>query len=193
MAQPKKAAPDWERIEADWNELAAKCEAAGLPPVVYAHITRDGEAFVSGLVRGLLASSRPDKLLFEGMVPQVIRWEPEFPVPRGRVDYVVFHIDGSVTVCEVKDGRRGLQNVLSGIGQVLSYAAQVGMARAGFREIRKALIFSSLSLLTEDALVMESCEMAGVIPIPLGKESKHREAAAAFLNGLLGNDGTKEG
>jgi hypothetical protein len=176
----------------DWNELAARCEVAGLPAVVYAHLTKSGEAFASGIVRGLLVGPMPDKSLFEGIVPEIIRWEPEFPVPRGRVDYVIFHIDGSVTVCEVKDGGRGLQNVLAGIGQVLSYAAQVGMARAGFREIRKALIFSSLSLLTEDALVMESCEMAGVIPVPLGKESKHREAAAAFLNGLLGNGRTKE-
>lgn len=176
----------------DWTDLKVRCEAAGLPPVMYAHLTKDGEAFITGLVRNLLASSRASELLFDGAVPEIIRVEPEFPVPRGKVDYVLFHADGSVTVCEVKDGRRGLQSVLAGVGQVLAYAAQVGMARAGFRSIRKALIFSSCQLLTEDTLIIDSCEMAGVIAVPLGHEAKHREAAAAFLNKVLENGGEKE-
>jgi hypothetical protein len=44
MAHNEKAAPDWERIK-------ARCAASNIPPVVYIHMEKTGESYVSGLVR----------------------------------------------------------------------------------------------------------------------------------------------
>lgn len=69
--------------------------------------------------------------------PPIIRFEQEFTVPRGRVDIMLFHADGSGTVIECK-ATRDPRELLPAVGQVLSYAVQVGYGRS-LRSIRKVI------------------------------------------------------
>jgi len=129
--------------------------------------------------------------MFGGEVPEVISAEAEFPVPRGRIDYLLIHADGSLTVCELKDGARGKQHVLSGLGQCIGYAVQLGMANAGVPTIRKALVFSSWGKPDEELLVVQACRGAGVIPVPMGSEAAHRDSAMRFIERYISNGSEK--
>ncbi|HEY2455210.1 MAG TPA: hypothetical protein VGI71_21835 [Scandinavium sp.] len=166
--------PDWEAIETAYLE-------AGMPELLYSHFKKSGEAFLSGVVKVLLASRSAHIKLFDNQVSPIIRAEAEFPVPRGRVDFFLVHDDGSASVCELKDGRNGLQPVLAGIGQVICYSVQVGMSNAGLRNIRKVLMFSRTNSISDDALIVDACLKADVIPIPIGSEDEHKEAAVSFI------------
>ncbi|MDH0157344.1 hypothetical protein [Stutzerimonas stutzeri] len=175
----------------DWEAIRERCALAGLPSVVYHHLHMSGEAFVSGVVRGLLSGSSAHLSMFGGEVPEVISAEAEFPVPRGRIDYLLIHADGSLTVCELKDGARGKQHVLSGLGQCIGYAVQLGMANAGVPTIRKALVFSSWGKPDEELLVVQACRDAGVIPVPMGSEAAHRDSAMRFIERYISNGSEK--
>lgn len=175
----------------DWVAIYSRFAEAGIPGVVYHHLNRNGEAFLSGVFRSLLAASNAHLKIFDGRVPEIIEAIPEFNVPRGRIDYLLIHIDGSITVCELKDGAKGRQHVLSGLGQCIAYAVQVGMARAGIPLIRKALVFSSWGRADEELLVIDACRSAGVIAVPMGSEEAHRDSAMRFIEGYIGNGGEK--
>src|SRR5437868_5656112 len=60
--------------------------------------------------------------------PEIVHAEREYPVPRGRIDLMLFHVDGSATVIECK-ASRSARDVLPAIGQVMSYGVQVGYSR----------------------------------------------------------------
>lgn len=171
----------------DIGPFLNQCAVHGVPWVVYQHLGKSGEAFVSGLFRSILASTGAHKKLFDGAIPEIIEAFPEYPVPRGRVDYMLVHADGSVTVCELKDGAKGKQHVLSGLGQCIGYAIQIGMAKAEIPKIRKALVFSSWGKPEEELIVIDACLAAGVIPVPMGPEDVHRESAIRFLEGYISN------
>lgn len=175
----------------DWEAIYEACALAGLPSVTYRHMNKTGEAFVSGVVRGLLASSDAHIKMFDGQVPEIIEAIAEFPVPRGRADYLLIHADGSITVCELKDGSKGKQHVLSGLGQCIAYAVQIGMARAGVPRIRKALVFSSWGRPEEELIVIDACRAAGVIAVPMGPEDLHRESAMRFIERYISNGSEK--
>ena len=175
----------------DWEEFRQSCALSGLPHVVYHHLHLTGEAFVSGVFRVLLSGRASSMSIFDGEVPEIIEAHAEFPVPRGRVDYLLIHADGSVTVCELKDGRKGRQHVLSGLGQCIAYSIQIGMANAGIPKIRKALVFSSWGRPDEELLVMDACRAAGVIPVPMGDEEVHRAASRDQLERLISNGSEK--
>lgn len=138
--------------------------------------SKTGEAYLSQVTRLLLTAERAHERLFDGVVPPVIHFEMEFPVPRGRVDALVIHDDGSATVCEIKDGTQGMQSVLAGIGQVIAYAVQVGMSRGVVNGIRKALLFSRTPSIMDDILIVEACEAAGVLPVAMGSVREHKES-----------------
>lgn len=175
----------------DWESVITRCAAAGLPAVVYHHINKTGEAFVSGVVRVLLASSNAHIKMFDGQVPEIIEAFSEYPVPRGRIDYMLVHADGSITVCELKDGAKGKQHVLSGLGQCIAYAIQIGMARAGIPKIRKALVFSSWGRPDEELIVIDACRAAGVIAVPMGPEDLHRASALGVIERYISNGSEK--
>ena len=128
------------------------------------------------VVRNFLNNASPEINLFDGLVSKFSHAEFEFPVPRGRVDLVVFHWDGGITVCEVKDGSRGMQSVLAGIGQVMAYALQLGMGQGAVSYINKALLFSRCAIIEEDRIICQACESAGILAIPMGSEDEYLEA-----------------
>jgi hypothetical protein len=99
----------------------------------------------------------------------------EFTVRYGRADMVAFHSDGSASVIEVKDGSTGLRSVVAGIGQVSSYACQLGLIPGSIKSIRRVLAWSSISQ-EEDDLVAKACESAGVVPLKLFATNDLRKA-----------------
>ncbi|RTL00412.1 MAG: hypothetical protein EKK59_04480 [Neisseriaceae bacterium] len=84
----------------------------------------------------------------------------------GRADIVVFHLDGSASVIEVKDGGKGYTPTVAGIGQVGLYATQLGLAKSGLTKIRRCLLWSSTGDSVLDSIIELICEQAGVIPLP---------------------------
>ena len=107
----------------------------------------------------------------------------EMAFHRGRADIVIFHTDGSASVIEAKDGTRGYQHVLSGIGQSGLYAAQLAMTRA-VRPIRRCLLWSSTGDMLTDVLVEQACDDAGVVSLPCETTREIvavRRAAAAYV------------
>ena len=83
----------------------------------------------------------------------------------GRADLVVFHVDGSASVIEVKDGTKGYNHIVAGIGQVGLYATQLAMLRS-VRMVRRCLMWSSTDDEALDMTIAAVCERAAVIPIP---------------------------
>jgi hypothetical protein len=146
--------------------------------------SKTGEAYLSAMVRTLVDAGNLHIRLFDGATPTVLHAEFEFPVPRGRVDMVAFHSDGSATVCEIKDGSRGFQHALSGIGQVLSYGLQVALSRGALTAVRTALMFSRTRSIADDILVVRACEAAGVMPVALGSVAEHKAAISDLYRGL---------
>jgi hypothetical protein len=91
----------------------------------------------------------------------------------GRADIVVFHVDGSASVIEVKDGTRGYNHVVAGLGQAGLYAAQLAMSRSTITKVRKCLLWTSTGDAACDALIEVMCEQAGAVPLPWGDLSTH--------------------
>lgn len=84
----------------------------------------------------------------------------------GRADVVVFHKNGSATVIEAKDGSKGYNHVVSGLGQASLYAAQLSIAKGAVRAVRKALMWTSTGDAWCDALIEWACRDANTISLP---------------------------
>lgn len=84
----------------------------------------------------------------------------------GRADIVIFHVDGSASVIEAKDGTRGYHHVVSGIGQAGLYAAQLAMNKGTLTKVRKCLLWTSTGSILQDALIEDVCTQANAIPLP---------------------------
>lgn len=116
----------------------------------------------------------------------------EFSLRFGRADVVVFHQDGSATVIEAKDGSKGYNHVVAGIGQCSLYAAQLSLGKVDFREVRRALMWSSTGRLECDAAIEDACKLAGVIamPYPEAKElAAYRQAAESLIYKKVATNG----
>ena len=61
----------------------------------------------------------------------------EMALPHGRADIVIFHLDGSTTVIEAKDGANGYTHIAQGIGQLAFYATQLAL-KGKVKRVRKA-------------------------------------------------------
>lgn len=110
----------------------------------------------------------------------------EFVFRYGRADLVVFHVDGSASVIEVKDGTKGYGHVVAGIGQVALYACQLAMAKGTLTKVRKCLLWTSPGSLETDAVIESACEAAGVIALPwpeLGLLMANSEAVRRVMRG----------
>jgi hypothetical protein len=83
----------------------------------------------------------------------------------GRADIVIFHEDGTASVIEAKDGRKGYNHVVAGIGQVSLYATQIALKDA-VKSVRRGLMWSPTGDFRLDALISIVCERANVIPLP---------------------------
>ncbi len=119
------------------------------------------------LVRSFLESQRYAHTC-EPLIPSAphdtVLVEQAFKV--GRADIVIYHVDGSISVIEAKDGSRGYSAVVAGIGQASLYAVQLGQSRA-VPVIRRCLLWSSTGDLYTDALIEDACQLAGVVSLAM--------------------------
>lgn len=82
----------------------------------------------------------------------------------GRADIVIFHQDGTASVIEAKDGRKGYNHVVAGIGQVSLYATQIALKNT-VKSVRRCLMWSPTGDFRLDALIDIACERANVIAL----------------------------
>lgn len=151
MAQPEKAAPDWERIEAETRVILE----SGAPHGVEKDIVRlFRESVSAGVLEDRIPMSVYDTVVYE------------MALKFGRADIVAFHSDGSASVIEAKDGSKGYNHVVSGIGQAALYSVQLAMSKGAVKHVRKCLLWTSTGNILLDGVIEEACEQAGVIPLP---------------------------
>lgn len=148
----EKKAPDWERIEEDCQRILASRQ---YPRFIESDIVR--------LFREGVSCKRFDERLPMSESDTIVY---EMPFKFGRADIVIFHIDGSASVIEVKDGSKGYGHVVSGIGQAGLYAAQLLMASSVLTKIRKCLLWTSAGSTDLDFIIECVCEQAGVVALP---------------------------
>ncbi|HDR8927241.1 TPA: hypothetical protein QDA78_003667 [Burkholderia vietnamiensis] len=142
---------DWQQIESEYRAILSGEPIHG--------VERD----IVALFRESVAVSK-----FEDRIPMTEHDTVvyEMPLKFGRADIVVFHFDGSSSVIEVKDGTKGYNHVVSGIGQAALYASQLAMTKGTLRAVRKCLLWTSTGQLTLDAVIEDACEQAGVVALP---------------------------
>ena len=107
----------------------------------------------------------------------------------GRADIVVFHQDGSASVIEVKDGTKGYNHVVAGLGQAGLYAVQLAMNKGTLTKVRKCLLWTSTGNIACDVLIEIMCEHANAIPLPWGLLSAHiREHQEAVADAMAATE-----
>jgi len=152
----------------DFNRFAA--------PDLMAFAFQDkGEAAITAMFALMARSTvRDERFGFDSASDSICY---EVSLKYGRADIVVYHLDGSATVIEVKDGGKGVMWVMAGLGQVSMYAMQLALMNKGaVTRVRKALLWTSSGDLMGDALIEEACEQAGTIALPWGRLGAHLEA-----------------
>lgn len=146
-------------------------------------MTSTGEAAISAMVRAAVTDGFAISLLSPIAYKEADTIVFEYPLRGRRADAVVFHVDGSATVVEIKDGSAGVMNVLSGIGQCGLYACTLGQTGCSGMKIKRALLWTRISSPEEgvDADVAEICRQAGVTPIFMPRVADMlKERAASF-------------
>ena len=170
----------------EWNketiaELVCRARLAGFPGSVLMPLVKSGESSIVALFLSLIAGKSGEDLIRADGIKDLCHVELEYPFPRGRADIVVFHEDGSATIIEAKDGANGIRHVVSGLGQLASYAYQLGASKGAPREIRKALMWSSVGSGDGDIHVESVCRANGVIPIMMASVKKSHAATCEWL------------
>ena len=127
---------------------------------------KDGEAGVSQLVAIMLDE---DVFAEAAGLPPILHYSREFPLPRGRPDFVLFHADGTATVLEVKKAASD-RLVLAAVGQAMSYAVQLGYSRSLLAV--RVMVAADMTG-TESIHLDEACRLAGALWLPLGRMSEH--------------------
>lgn len=136
----------------------------------------DDEEGACAIVLSLLTAGRMHDVLD---VPEVATWEREMPFPRGRADFALFHVDGSVSIIEVKR-QAALRTMLAGIGQLALYGMQAGYGLRGV-PIRRVLAVSIAGNHLDASTLEEACDAAGVVFVPLGSVIEHQDNLHALL------------
>lgn len=156
LVREKSARPQGEKAPAPTK----------LSPMAEAVVSVGGErAIVRMFVASQSTAQGQDPRLPFASADDTVRTEMAFPY--GRADVVLFHMDGSATVVEVKDGQKGYTHVIAGIGQAGLYATQLAL-KATVRTVRRALLWTSVGDATADAMIEMASEAAGVIPLAWG-------------------------
>lgn len=125
------------------------------------------------LMTMLLASTGKSAFSLITNTAPIVHVHREFPVARGRVDILLTHEDGSITLVEVKKGGCRTR-VMAGIGQLSMYA--VLLSGRNNITIRRVLAWDFIGDLQEEESFCDACELAGVIPFPIGRISDHVKA-----------------
>lgn len=84
----------------------------------------------------------------------------------GIADLVIFHVDGTCTVIELKDGLQGFRSVIAGLGEAGLNACQMDPAKA-LKGVRRALAWTAVAEPPEgiNAAIEQLTREAGAIPL----------------------------
>jgi hypothetical protein len=129
-----------------------------------------GEAGVVQFLKMMLRTGRLAEVLG---VPDILHAEWEYPLPRGRADFALFHADGTATIVEAK-AKKTLRDMFAGIGQLMSYTAQLGMS-GRFHTVRGVLVAPLRGLDGDAHHLFLACERAAVTFVPIGEISEHEQ------------------
>lgn len=144
------------------SDSLAMCRAAKADVVQLAQAAtdaKDNEAGLLVMLKLMLIFGDAERAL---NVPKISRYRFEFPVRGGRIDLLLFHRDGGVTVVEVKTSET-TRNVVGGIGQLCWYAAVLPVALKKTTQpsyIRRLLVAPTDE--AQSTAVISACELAGV-------------------------------
>lgn len=170
----------------DAIELIARVALEAAEPAMARSMATSGEKSLQFFVRSMVGCGGIGALMDPIKIQEQDQFCFELPLRGWRADLVVFHVDGSATVVEMKDGRHGISTVLAGIGQCGMYASLLGMA-GGVSKVRRALMWTKISgdaML--DQLVGQACSDAGVTPLFMPTMSDlHRECMAAATKSIV--------
>lgn len=125
-------------------------------------ITDNGEQTLVALEVAKLGYGYGSEIANFNKIDTVIK---EYSLPHGRADVVIFHIDGTISVIEAKDGMKGYSHVVKGIGQVSLYASQLANKKINIKSVSRYLLWSSVEDEATNAAITEACLFAGVIPM----------------------------
>jgi hypothetical protein len=170
---------DWAAIEAEYKIIIGRGPTHGIERDL---VNLFRESFEAGIYEDRIPLGRNDTIVYE----MAFRF--------GRADIVVFHADGSASVIEAKDGTKGYNHVVSGIGQAALYAVQLAATKGALTRVRKCLLWTSTGSVALDGTIEEACEQAGVIPLPwqsMGSLMASREAVTTVLAKQGSEDGQK--
>lgn len=117
------------------------------------------DVFVERLRTGSLAA----KLGWPGVVSVM----PEYRIGQTICDVVVFHSDGSITICELKREGMQLRDYMTGIGQLLNASVQFGLSLLHQNARRTVRLALSVPGRTSDNLGY-ACVKAGIEYVPFG-------------------------
>jgi hypothetical protein len=150
-----------------------RLDASDVENVMFAALTEVFGGGEGGVVNELLFLIGQGELAALYGWPDIVSFQTEFPVPRGRIDLILFHVDGSATIIECKSGSAA-RDILPAVGQVMAYGVQVGYSRV-LRKIRLAVASRASGRdLASVAPVLRAC---GIEPMFCGQ---HRKWARAF-------------
>lgn len=139
-----------------------------------------GESAVVQLLKNTIENGRLAELWG---LPEILWCEFEFPLPRGRIDLVLFHSDGTISVVEAKDALDE-RSVVAGIGQLSMYAVQIGYSKTA-SGIRKILTVPVEGNNPNSLLIDRACRDAGVIFEPLGTIQEHQSVNNMLVEGWI--------
>lgn len=164
-------------VQVEYERILATCAPHGLESTITQQFR---ESFAAGYFEDRIPLVAADTIVYE------------MAFKYGRADIVVFHVDGTASVIEVKDGTRGYNHVVSGLGQAGLYASQLAMNRGSLRRVRKCLLWTSTGNVELDGVIEAMCEQAGAIALPWGLMASLTSVRAA-AEAVLGSKAKKHG
>jgi hypothetical protein len=165
VTQESRKSTDWEAVE----RIVAGCTAA-LNSLFGGNEKGVIEEILTQIDLGVIPAAYD--------WPEIIRVEREFPVPRGRIDILLFHVDGSLTAIECKASDKA-REVLPAVGQVMAYGLMLGYSQTASK-IRLAI--ASRARAATLAPYRQLFRQTGIEPIFAGM---HAEWARAFATESL--------
>ena len=116
--------------------------------------------------------------LTEPAVARIYDWPPiadirtEYRVGCAKCDVVAFHVDGSITVFELKRAGMKLRDYMTGVGQLINASVQFGVAlsRSGRHEDVRLVLAVPTGVVPD---VGFACLAAGIVYMPFGEISTH--------------------
>lgn len=171
---------DLEAIERDYRNGRFGRRLSGLVECLLSR----GEDQVQRVLSHILSSEKgAESVCRELGLPRIVSVEREVNITGSRPDFVAAHEDGSVSIIEVKRG--GIQrDVVAGIGQLSMYA--VKMAGNHGVTIRRILAWDFRGSLEDERAICKACDMAGVLPLPLGSMDDHEAELKRTLGEKVG-------